>query len=89
MKYSTVFYDSNEKQHTVDFSCRVDARQRTIFEKAVNETAIYMRKKKIVSGTVSYVAEFPNIWTNGGIGFIAINNIPVSLISENGCMIAN
>lgn len=87
MKYTATII-TEKAEHDVAFSVRSDARTKTVFEKAIRECIAFMRANDIVKGNVCYTAQLPNVWSNGGIGFISIDNKVVVLYREDGCLFA-
>ena len=83
MKYTATFFDSNETEHNVHFSCRSDSRIKTLFMKTVTETADYMRKNRIASGDIEYCYDLPNLWRNGCVGFISVANYTIYLSRDD------
>lgn len=88
MKYTATII-TETKEHDITFSVRSDARVKTVFEKTIRECAAYMRENGIAAGDICYTAQLPNIWKNGGVGFISIDNKVVVLYREDGCLFAD
>lgn len=68
MTYTAYAYNS-ETEAKVEFSVRSDAKLKTLVRKAVTELM-----PELGLSTCTFNAEMPNVWINGGVGFLMINN---------------
>ena len=68
MKYTAIAWNSETEVKT-EFDLRTDARLKTLVKKAVSELMPHLNLY-----TCRYTAEMPNVWTNGGVGTLTIND---------------
>ena len=70
MKYTAYAYNYNsEADAKIEFSVRSDASLKTLVRRAVTELM-----PELSLTTCKYRAEMPNIWRNGGVGYLTIND---------------
>ena len=67
MKYTAIAYNG-ETETKVEFNLRADANMKTLVKNAVRAIML-----ELGLSSCSYSAEMPNIWTNGGVGCLTIN----------------
>ena len=89
MKYTVTAY-AGENEYSVTVNCRYDAKIETLYRKCMNEVSYPLFKKGVLSHNATWRGEKPNIWINGAVGSVWFVNpfINVSIVAENGCVIA-
>lgn len=70
MKYRIEALNLNTNDSVIaEINCRADAKEKTLVQKCGIAIAQLLNW-----GIVHFYCERPNIWTNGGLGYLTINN---------------
>ena len=75
MKYTfAVCTQHDEVGIEKEVNIRADARLKTVVRKAAEEMAEVLVEKGLLARPVSYVADMPNVWRNGGVGTLRVQD---------------
>lgn len=75
MKYTFAVYTQHDEAGIEkEVNIRSDARLKTVVRKAAEEMAEVLMEKGLLVRPVSYVADMPNVWRNGGVGTLRIQD---------------
>lgn len=76
MKYTIAVLSGIEEDNVIEkeISIRADARLETVVRKAAEEMAEILVKKGLLTRPVRYWADMPNVWTNGAVGTLRIQD---------------
>ncbi len=75
MKYTIAVYTQHdETEIEKELNIRADARLETVVRKAAEEMAEVLVEKGLLAHPVTYVADMPNVWRNGGLGTLRIQD---------------
>lgn len=89
MKYN-VSCVVNDREYETTVSVRSDATISKLFYKCAMAMCDILWRAKEIFGYVQWNYDKPNIWTNGAVGALWIEEpfINISVIREDGCCIA-
>lgn len=75
MKYIFAVYTQHDETGIEkEVSIRADASLKTVVRKAAEEMAEVLVEKGLLAHPVTYVADMPNVWRNGGLGTLRIQD---------------
>ena len=75
MRYTIAVYTQHDETGIEkEISVRADARLKTVVRKAAEEMAEVLVEKGLLTRPASYVADMPNVWRNGGVGTLRIQD---------------
>lgn len=75
MKYTFAVYTQHDEAGIEkEVNIRADARLKTVVRKAAEEMAEVLVENGLLVRPVSYVADMPNVWRNGAVGTLRIQD---------------
>ena len=75
MKYTFAVYTQHDEAGIEkEVNIRADTSLKTVVRKAAEEMAEILVGKNLLTRPVTYIADMPNIWRNGGLGTLRIQD---------------
>ena len=89
MKYYITTYTPDLIGVTCSVNVRVDARRTTLVKKSTQAIYNELHRLGLIGDSARVWVEHPNIWVNGGVGFVSIDDgvhsYGVTIQREDGC----